>query len=147
GGIDAGEDAGHDAGGDAGPMCTLACEPGDMCCVEADGVTEVCAALRNDPHHCGTCPVDCFATNRGDGCSANQCTCGPSTIGCTGGRESFCCPSPAPGADPYCANLDTSPGDCGGCGIGCARGISSHCDGGRCVCDAREPCLGTPDSM
>jgi hypothetical protein len=147
GGIDASRpDAGPDAGSDAGPMCSLECPATATCCFEPGG-EEICTTLRNDPRHCGTCAVDCIATDRGDGCSANQCTCGNTLLGCAGGRSSFCCPARG-GNSPYCTNLDTTPSDCGACGRGCDARVSSHCSGGRCVCgDEREECRGTPDSI
>ncbi len=149
---DAGRDAGHDAGGrdaghDAGPACTLACGVDETCCAEPDG-TSACVTLRNDPHHCGLCQIDCVTSHRGDSCDAFQCTCGSTTIGCTGNRQSYCCPAPGPGTEPYCTDLDTSPSDCGGCGIACDPRTADRCDGGHCVCGGeRSPCAGTPESI
>lgn len=144
-GTDAGLDAGRDAGTDAGVACSLTCGDTETCCTDPDG-TELCVTLRNDPRHCGTCAVDCIETDRGDGCSANQCTCGRNLLGCAGGRNSFCCPGRGPGDSAYCTDLDTTPSDCGGCGIGCDGRVSSHCEGGDCFCgDERRQCAGDPE--
>jgi hypothetical protein len=142
-GLDAGPDAGRaDAARDAGPRCALECDPAQTCCRDPDGTT-LCANLRNDPRHCGLCEIDCIASHRGDGCSASQCTCGSTSLGCTGNRQSWCCPGRSPGSSAYCADLDRSPADCGACGAGCDARTADRCDGGRCVCgDERAPCSG-----
>lgn len=147
-GADASIDAGArtDAGRDAGPACTLECSATETCCLEPDGAP-VCTSLRTDPRHCGLCQTDCVTTHRGDGCDAHQCTCGSSTIGCTGNRQSWCCPPRAPGTEAYCTDLDTSPADCGECNVGCSALTSNRCDGGHCVCGLRAACAGTPDSV
>lgn len=142
------EDGGRDAGRrDAGPppMCTPECAAGDTCCDITDGTA--CFNLRDDPTHCGACNVNCIGSNRGDACSAMQCQCGDSPLGCQGTFESFCCPARRPGGVPYCANLAQSAADCGACGDGCDPAQADHCDGGQCICgDEREACLGTPES-
>ncbi len=147
-GIDAGRDAGErDAGPDAGPMCMPGCEGGEACCAEEDG-TFVCALLRSDPRHCGLCTVDCVETHRGDSCANNQCACGTSRLGCTGNRQSWCCPPRSEGTSAYCTDLDRSAADCGACGVQCDLRVSDRCDGGRCVCGTeRGPCAGTPESL
>lgn len=147
-GPDAALDAGRrDAGRDAGPMCEPTCDTAETCCADPDG-TPVCAALRSDPRHCGLCTIDCVASHRGDSCRASQCACGTSTLGCTGNRQSWCCP-PRPGSSSgYCADLDRSAADCGACGVACDLRVSDRCDGGRCMCgDERAECAGTPESV
>src|SRR5687767_4218080 len=82
--MDAARDASRpDSGTDSGepPVCDPLCPVDQMCCGLPGGGAE-CAALRNDPEHCGLCTVNCFDTHRGDGCSANQCTCGSLALGC-----------------------------------------------------------------
>jgi hypothetical protein len=147
-GLDAAMDAGRDAARpDAAPLvCTPECESGDTCCPSEDGPT--CYALRSDPRHCGSCNVDCVASNRGDRCEASQCVCGDSPLGCQGTTGSFCCPPRTPGGVAYCANLAKSAADCGACGNGCDPTQADHCDGGRCICgDERGACDGTPESL
>ncbi|MCB9591873.1 MAG: hypothetical protein H6719_03985 [Sandaracinaceae bacterium] len=132
---------------DAPPaMCTPECDPTLVCC-DVAGATG-CFDLRNDPRHCGECDVDCIGEARGDGCSAEACTCGSTTIGCTGMREDFCCPPRGPTGRSYCANLTSSTGDCGECGVTCNPARADRCGGGVCRCGAgRDPCAGTPESM
>ncbi|HEY8428392.1 MAG TPA: hypothetical protein VIL20_08465 [Sandaracinaceae bacterium] len=148
-GLDGAVDAAsrRDAGRDAGLLCEPACAAGETCCSQHDG-TYVCAQLRNDPRHCGLCEIDCIASHRGDGCSVGQCTCGASSIGCTGNRQSWCCP-PRPGTtEAYCADIDRSAADCGACGVECDPRVSDRCDGGRCRCGTgRDACDGTPESI
>ncbi len=149
---DAGMDAAFDSGPDAArvdappPMCAPSCGPAEVCCELAAG-TE-CFDLRNDPRHCGECSVDCINENRGDGCAANNCTCGGEFLGCSGMRDDFCCPARRPGTPPYCANLETSGADCGGCNVRCDPERSDRCSGGSCRCgEGRDQCAGTPESM
>ena len=145
--VDAGVDGGRDAGTEPVPMCTPECGSVETCCEELGGGAR-CANLRNDPQHCGLCAINCETSHRGDGCSANQCTCGDSSLGCTGNRQSWCCPPRAAGSEAYCADLDRSLADCGACNVACDGRTSSRCTGGRCVCGGeRNPCAGTPDSI
>ena len=150
-------DAGQDGGVDASiphhvdahvppPMCTPDCGGEQSCCANPDGTTE-CATLRNDPHHCGICPIDCVTTHRGDTCENFQCICGNAAATCTGNRNSYCCPPRQPGTAPYCANLDLSPSDCGACDTHCDPAKSDRCDGGHCVCGTRTACDGTATSL
>lgn len=150
------EDGGMDGGGDAAtdasrrdalaPMCTPTCGVGDTCC-DVSGEAS-CLDLRNDPEHCGRCEVNCISEHRGDGCSASSCTCGSALLGCSGMSEDFCCPAPGPGLLPYCTSIDTSPGNCGGCGRVCDSRRGDRCDGGQCRCGAlRGQCDGTPESV
>lgn len=148
--FDAGPDASADAGSDAGRrdaaplMCTPACEGAEACCPTTGG-TE-CFSLRTDPNHCGRCDVDCVVENRGDSCEFSACVCGSSTLGCTGSRESFCCPGRTAGSSAYCANLDLDATDCGECGQPCNSLRADRCDGGECRCgDGRTACAGTPE--
>lgn len=128
-------------------MCSPECSSVETCCEELAGGT-TCANLRSDPHHCGLCEINCETSHRGDACSANQCTCGDSSLGCTGNRQSWCCPPRAPGNEGYCANLDRSLADCGACNVACDARTADRCTGGECICgDERMPCAGTPESI
>ena len=128
-------------------MCAPECASVETCCELLTGGT-TCANLRSDPEHCGLCQINCVTSHRGDGCSANQCTCGDSSLGCNGNRQSWCCPPRAPGSQGYCADLDRSPADCGGCNIACDPRKADRCTGGQCICgDERAACAGTPDSI
>lgn len=148
-GPDAALDSGptRDAGRDAGPMCEPTCASTETCCADEDG-TLTCAQLRSDPRHCGLCTIDCVASHRGDACSASQCSCGTSRLGCTGNRQSWCCPPREGSSEGYCTDLDRSAADCGACGVRCDLRVSDRCDGGRCLCGTeRGPCEGTPESI
>lgn len=147
--VDAGpQDAGRrDAGHEPGPMCMPECSGVEACCVDRTTDTPVCVNLRNDPRHCGVCEIDCIASHRGDSCSASQCSCGTARLGCTGNRQSWCCPPRQAGGDGYCADLDRSAADCGACNVHCDPRRADRCDGGRCVCGrGRDACAGTPES-
>ncbi|MHB1843275.1 MAG: hypothetical protein ACYCWW_00390 [Deltaproteobacteria bacterium] len=92
------------------------------------------------PVPCSTssdCPQGMTCDAKGQCNSAAACdpACGPSQV-CT--PNGLCVgPGACPGADvrcqegvSYCANIDTDPNDCGGCGLSCERGMG--CTVGQC---------------
>jgi hypothetical protein len=108
-------EAGDCSGNCAAPL--VSCEPKEG--------TSYCADLDDDPANCGKCGFTCTA--------AEVCSDGGCGLGCVM-PESLCTPDAGAGVDggaPYCADLYTSPTDCGQCGHSCGAG---KCQAMECYC-------------
>lgn len=143
GGAEAGE-AGRDAETD-GPFapCPDGCPVGWRCCEGEDGFA--CVDTSVDPQHCGRCGRVCTEA-MGEGCIDGRCPCGTTPEGCAGDEGSLCCPPRPEGTVAYCADLETSGRDCGGCNDQCDPAQADRCLSGECVCGmSRSPCSGAPE--
>lgn len=118
--VDPLSDAAHCGGCDtpcaAGGVCSngaCSCPAGRTLCGDA------CVSL-STAEHCGTCENVCAA---GMICSAG--TCIPETQGC---------PAPSTRCGSGCVDVQSDPGNCGGCDVGCS--VTGICQGGNCGCSA-----------
>ena len=103
--------------------CSASCSAPLVTCVPSAG-THYCADLDDDPANCGKCGLACTP--------AEVCADGGCAPGCTMPQDTLCTPEGgADGGAPYCADLYTSPTDCGQCGHSCGAG---KCQAMACYC-------------
>lgn len=84
-----------------------------------------CINVQTSPQHCGACGNRCAVANAAPACAAGACTisvCNPGFENCDGDPRNGCE-----------TDINTSDGNCGGCGVTCAlQSASSRCEGGQC---------------
>jgi hypothetical protein len=101
---------------DAGCDCTQTCDGG-------------CVDLTDDPKNCGACGTACLAGVQV--CSNSQCVCGGTLCPIPDGGvgdAGYLVPDGGPGGAPaVCVNIESDPGNCGGCGIACAYACVGGC--------------------
>jgi hypothetical protein len=104
---------------------------GELCCGQG-----ACVDYLNDPHHCGSCGMNC---EEGEACVSGHCQCASPTARC--GQKGF--------ELEHCYDLRFDNDHCGACGRTCETVAGERCVYGECVqgssgcglnCDSSELC-------